>query len=178
MSNSSYFDIAQICLNGHIINGEYRKHPENNQVHCSRCGEKTITSCPSCGNEIKGDETLYTPGHSKGVYGTVKPVTVNEHLFPMGDIPRFCINCGKPFPWTVRDSEQLYAIVDEVKALDPLEKANMKRSIDDLMRDTGIELGKTHLKLFLQKAGKQVFESFKSVLISIISASVRKQIGI
>ena len=45
-----YYDIAQICLNGHVITEKARGAPEFAQKFCKKCGESTITECQSCRN--------------------------------------------------------------------------------------------------------------------------------
>ena len=84
----SWRDTMQVCLNGHVINDGFRKHPEYNKDFCDSCGEKTITSCPNpkCGEAIPGD--LQDTG------------VVAIGFQPSA--PDFCEHCGEAFPWTHR----------------------------------------------------------------------------
>ena len=50
----SYYDVAQICENGHLANVKARTNPVLNQDHCDKCGVPTIMACPSCQTEIRG----------------------------------------------------------------------------------------------------------------------------
>jgi hypothetical protein len=81
--SDSYYDLAQICQNGHVINSMARDYPNSNQDHCDRCGDPTIVACPSCNSGIRGHY------HVPGVIG-----------FSQYTAPAFCYKCGKPFPWT------------------------------------------------------------------------------
>ena len=48
------FDTQQVCLNGHQITDEYYRCPHERKDVCDTCGEKTMHTCPKCGDEIKG----------------------------------------------------------------------------------------------------------------------------
>src|SRR5213080_2664584 len=52
--SQSVYDVAQVCLNGHVTNGFSRSSPEFNETFCSNCGERTITVCPACNHAIRG----------------------------------------------------------------------------------------------------------------------------
>ncbi len=47
-------DTMQVCLSGHVINRSCHSSPLNSKEYCDKCGEKTITSCQSCGKSIPG----------------------------------------------------------------------------------------------------------------------------
>ena len=49
-----WYDIAQICINGHVINSMSKSHPEHNKKFCDKCGAPTITNCPKCNTPIRG----------------------------------------------------------------------------------------------------------------------------
>src|SRR5580704_1635867 len=76
------YDVAQVCLNGHLVNSFAVSQPEHNENFCSMCGEKTISQCPHCKTNIRG---YY---HMLGVTS-----------FLPEDTPAFCHYCGKPYPW-------------------------------------------------------------------------------
>src|SRR5438552_12101327 len=77
------FDVAQICLNGHLINETATTHSENNQPFCEDCGAATVHKCDKCGWLIRG-----------GRIGTA------AQYYPNYWLPGFCISCGEPYPWT------------------------------------------------------------------------------
>jgi len=83
-----YYDCQQVCLNGHQITVRYKEAPENRKAHCPKCGEKTIHQCPDCNHPIKGHH------HFDGVLAVMRT-----------PVPIHCENCGKPYPWTLRNKE-------------------------------------------------------------------------
>jgi len=60
----SDYDVAQICLNGHVIT-ELALKPDYRQDFCSRCGARTITECEACHKGIRGFL------HGSGYLGTI-----------------------------------------------------------------------------------------------------------
>ncbi len=52
--SDGWYDTAQICINGHVINSMSKSHPEHNKKFCDKCGEPTITNCPKCNAPIRG----------------------------------------------------------------------------------------------------------------------------
>src|SRR5690606_9266011 len=92
--------VQQVCLNGHQITDSYNRSPEFRRKHCEKCGAATLHKCQSCSSPIKGDY------HVEGV------ITIGRST----PVPRFCENCGKPFPW----SDLVKSGDDEVTKLDPM----------------------------------------------------------
>lgn len=76
------YDVAQVCLNGHVVNFFAGSQPQHNAKFCSTCGERTIVQCPQCKTQI--------PGHYH-MLGVIS--------FLPDFVPAFCHNCGKPYPW-------------------------------------------------------------------------------
>lgn len=77
-------DIQEVCLNGHQTTDSYHNSPEFRKKFCTTCGEKTIHTCPSCNQGIKG----------KMIYENI--IDFSGHSTPVPDI---CENCGSGFPW-------------------------------------------------------------------------------
>ena len=88
--NRSWYDVMQVCLNGHVITSTAKTNPEDLKKRCPKCGEETITQCPDCHAEIQGYEHI--PGVSYS--GPSTP-------------PGYCHECGEPYPWTERRKQQL-----------------------------------------------------------------------
>ena len=78
MLKLGYYDVAQICMNGHIINERYKESPEHNQEFCDKCGEKTITKCENCGADIRGRYKM--PG-------------IADFRPKQEKVPKYCYNC-------------------------------------------------------------------------------------
>ena len=95
--SGSYYDVAQICENGHVANSMAQKYPGINQEHCDRCGAPTIMACPSCQTAIRG------------YYHVTRVVGFDDYA-----APAFCYKCGNPFPWTAARLRAAEDLADEL----------------------------------------------------------------
>jgi hypothetical protein len=160
MRRDSWYDTAQICLNGHSINSMAVSSPQHNQNFCDKCGAKTIQTCPGCETPIKG---YY---HVLGVFRPSK-------FYPS----KFCHHCGQPYPWTESTIEAAKEYADELEKLTPEEREKLKKSIDDLVQDTPkTELAASKFKQLVTKAGGSTADIFQKVLVNIISETAKKLI--
>jgi hypothetical protein len=75
-------NIAQICMNGHVIVTSVTRYPQFKQPFCTDCGEPTIEECQNCHWPIAG----VGPNAWMGGGGPYQP-------------PKYCAACGKRFPW-------------------------------------------------------------------------------
>ena len=158
--SDSYYDVAQICENGHVANSMARDYPDINQDHCDKCGAPTIMACPSCQTEIRG---FY---HVPGFIG-----------FTNYDAPAFCYKCGKPFPWTDARLRAAEDLADELAGLTSDERESLKKSLHHLIRETpGTPVAETRFKKIMRKAGKDGYEGMRSLLTDVVSDVVRKAI--
>ncbi len=158
--NNSWYDTAQICLNGHVVNSMAGSVPGRNQKFCDKCGEPTITSCQYCTTSIRG---YY---HIQGIFGLC-------NYSP----PSFCHNCGKPFPWTDTAVKAAQELADTLDSLTNEERNNLKRSLDDIVRETPRTTASANkFKRLMAKAGKEAAECFKAILINVASEEARKLI--
>ena len=158
--SDSYYDVAQICENGHVVNSMAHDDPASNQDHCDKCGAPTIMACPSCQTEIRG---YY---HVPGVFGGFNYAA-----------PAFCHKCGKPFPWTAAGLRAAEDLADELDGLTSDDRESLKKSLHDLVRETPrTRVAETRFKTIMQKVGKDGCESMRSLLTDIVSEVVRKTI--
>ena len=156
------YDTAQVCLNGHVTNPRFQKGSIFNVDYCEECGSKTITKCPACNTNIRGH--FHCPG--------VLVLGMGERT-----APKFCHNCGKPYPWTESRLQAVRDYLDELEEFNSEEKAILKDSLDDLVRQTPrTELAIHRLKKFLKKAGVPVYEGLKHVAKEILTEAVKKAI--
>lgn len=156
--DDSYYDLAQICENGHVANSMARDYPVSNRAHCDKCGSRTITTCPACETGIRGEY------HVPGVVG-----------FSRYKAPAFCYKCGKPFPWTSAALCAAEELADEMDALSDDEKESLKKSLPDLVRETPrARLAETRFKRFMKKAGSEGIEGMRGILTDFVSETVRK----
>lgn len=158
---SGYYDVAQICLNGHVVNEYFREYPQHNQDFCDKCGEPTVSTCPSCKTDIRG---YY---HVPGVVGGGG----------MGSAPNFCHKCGKPYPLVDRKIQAISEMADELEELTEDEKDKLRNSLDDIVAETPrTEVASLRMKKILKKLGKESYESIKSILVDIASEAVKKSL--
>jgi len=157
----SYYDAAQICLNGHAVNSRYHESPTRNQDFCDKCGQLTIYKCENCNTEIRGKYNV--PG-----------VCVVDIYTPP---PNFCHKCGEPYPWTAKKMEAFKEMADELDELTPQEKEKLKTSLDDIVAETPkTELAGLKFKKILGKLGKDSYGGVKNILVDIASETVKKSL--
>lgn len=161
----SYYEAAQVCLNGHKINSEAVSSPEHNEKFCSICGAETTTQCPNCKEIIRG--YFHNDAGFLG-YGSSYSV----------DITDFCFNCGKPFPWMEKKIDAAKELIDELDELESDDKEKLKLSLDDIVTDNPRnELASVRIKKILPKIGKPLAEALKTTIISIASEAAKKFLG-
>ncbi len=154
-------DAMQVCLNGHFITANYHKYPEHSQNACTECGAKTITTCLSCNAEIRGsfDLSFYNYGQK--------------------DVPKYCHECGAPYPWTSKRLEAIKMLLDEDEHLDQEAKDRAIEAIPDLVSDTpSTPLAEARWKKLLMKTSKVVGEGIKTILIEVASEAAKKSLGL
>ena len=155
-----YYDVAQICKNGHVINSMARQEPQFNQNFCDKCGEETITACESCNKDIRG---YY---HLQNVIG------VSEI-----DAPSYCYDCGATYPWTQRSLEAAKELADDLDNLTEEEKEALKSSLPDLVKDgPKTVVAKSRFKKLMKKAGADAYDGMRSILVDVVSEAVKKSI--
>jgi len=159
----NWFDTAQICTNGHVINSQSVSKPDFNRQFCSKCGAPTITNCENCNNSIRG---IY---HSRGSMIAPPP---NVTWFPL---PIFCPDCGKPYQWTEAKLKAAQELSDEVDNLSPEERSLLKKSLDDIIRETPeTTVAATRFKRLVAKAGKVAADGFRDILVDVLSETAKK----
>lgn len=156
--SDSHYDLAQICQNGHVTNSMARDYPNSNQEFCDRCGTPTMTACPTCRTDIRG---YY---HIPDVLG-----------FQEYTAPSFCYKCGSPFPWTSAGLAAAEELADELDCLSDDERASLKKSLGDLVRDSPqTPVAETRFKRIMKKVGKEGAEGMRAILTDLVSETVRK----
>jgi hypothetical protein len=149
------YDVAQICLNGHKINSSSRTLPEFNQMFCDRCGEKTITECPSCDTPIRGH------------FGGSMSIRY--------DVPEHCYHCGKAFPWTEgKKAAALELFLLESNA-EPEVASEFEKDLDDIVRGTSrAPVAASRFKKAMAKVGRPVADGIRDIIIDIVSEAAKK----
>ena len=156
MVAESWYDTAQVCLNGHIVNAWSVKAPEQNQKFCTKCGAKTVTSCAGCQAPIRGHlHPSFSPG----------PDTP----------PIYCHNCGRPYPWTEAALKAARDLSDDLDELSDEEKEKLKGTLDDLVKDSHqTAVAAERFKRLLAKAGESAARAFRQVLVDVVSETAKK----
>lgn len=156
---NSYYDIAQVCLNGHTITEMAGDHPEYKRDRCEDCGERTICECQKCNEPIQGY-------YHSGVIGIFEYTP-----------PRFCQKCGEPFPWIATKLETAKEIVDMMDSLNQQEKEDLKSSIIELVKETAkVSIAKVKLKRYLKKVDSDISDGLNEVLVDVLSEELGKSI--
>ncbi len=92
-------------------------------------------------------------------------------------LPIFCPDCGKPYPWTETALKAAQELSDELENLSPEERDLLKKSIDDIIRDTPqTTVAATRFKRLVAKAGPVAAEGFKKILWDIATEFAKRQI--
>lgn len=155
-----WWDVAQICLNGHIVNQRVIEDRDHCQPFCDRCGRATITACRRCSAPIRGEY------HAPTVY-----------FLDAIQLPAYCLACGAPYPWTEQRVLAAKEFADEIEHLKPHERELLKVSIDELLTDTPrTEIAIVRFKRLVAKAGEDAGVGLREILVSVVSEAVKRAI--
>ena len=147
-------DYAQICENGHIINDSVNKNPQNNAKYCKMCGAIVIERCEACNAPIKGQY------YKQGKLGYENIETIQ--------LPKFCDECGEPYPWTKAEIEAMEELV-ALSELDEEEKKEFCRAIKDVISENPkTRTAAIKIKKYVDKVGGIVKEEMVKILTTIM----------
>jgi hypothetical protein len=153
------YDVAQICLNGHVTNDGIQQFPQGNKKFCPKCGEATTIACPNCGHPIRGD------------YISDLVVVMGHHY----RAPAYCENCGKPYPWTERTKTAAEQLAKQLPGLSDAERGEISDSLDDLVTDTPkSKPAALKVKTLLAKAGGEAAGMLRDLVVAVSSEAVKK----
>jgi hypothetical protein len=146
------YDVAQLCLNGHIITEHHNRYPQFRQKFCQKCGRETIHQCTHCGTPIRGD--YYVEGF----------IGMGQEM----EVPSFCLACGKPYPWTTGRILAAQALAEEVGGLNDADRIMLKASIEQIATDTPMtEVAVIRIKKLLPKIAKESVGAMRRLLIDV-----------
>ncbi len=156
-----WYDSAQICLNGHVVNIAIKATPEHSAKFCKICGQPTVTACSACKTDIRGKHFM------KGVW------SLSDRI----PLPRFCETCGNPYPWTQAKMKAAEDLAGSIDSLSDEDRSNLKSSVGEIVKDTPqTTVAAARLKKLMKKAGKGATEGFKNILTDIVSEAAKKMI--
>lgn len=157
------YDVAQVCVNGHTITSRAAGKPELLSKACPECGAKTITTCPECNTRIRGEYDV------EGIWILGSTFTV----------PKYCHNCGSPYPWTKSKLEAITMLLDEDENLDFGTKCRAIEVLPDLLAETPkTELAAARWKKLLSGTSKFVGDSIRSIFVEIGAEVALKLLGL
>ncbi len=155
-----YYQLGQICLNGHPITGSADAYPEFAKNFCPDCGQATITKCLKCEVNIQG--SYYAPG------------VLSYRGY---ESPAFCHNCGSPYPWTEEKLKAAQELIYEDEELSDDQKEILNKTLPDLVSETPrTQLAATRFKKIVNKAVNFTGEGLKQILIEIAAESAKKML--
>jgi hypothetical protein len=131
------YDVAQVCLNGHVANFFAVSQPHHNENFCSTCGERTIVQCSHCKTKIRGHY------HMAGAISFLPDVP-----------PPFCHNCGKPYPWMEDRLQTAKELLDHDDKLTLEEREKLWSLLRYVMSDPKSDLAPAKKRLIEINLGK------------------------
>jgi hypothetical protein len=158
---SEGYDVAQICLNGHVINSMAATSRSHNKNFCDECGAATITECKHCQSRIKGKYHL--PG-------------VVSLCFDF-NAPKFCDNCGNMNPWTETQLQVTKELIELAEQLNESEKNELAVNIEELVKESPkVPIAQIKVKKLLSKVDNNISQSIHDALSEIISETIQQNI--
>ena len=137
-----------------------RSNPQKSQAFCSVCGAETSQECPECSTPIRG----YLHRRSVIVGGEYER-------------PKYCHNCGKPYPWTILAIESAIELFVDDVGMQAVKDANLEETVTALTTDTPkTPLAIARFKRFITQATAATIESVQGILVELISEAVKKKI--
>jgi len=155
----SWYDVAQICLNGHVVNEKSKELPERNKKFCDRCGAVAVTECQNCGAPIPG--YYHEPG-------LIRPEAAYI-------APAFCPHCGAGFSWIESRLQAARELAQEMEGLSDEEKETLLMSLEHVVKDTPkTALACMQLKKLFDKAGQGTNDLFREIFHDFIGKTAGK----
>jgi hypothetical protein len=145
---------AQICENGHPISKFVENESDKLCSHCPECGAITQLTCKHCNSKIHGF-------HPTDFYIYV--------------VPKYCYNCGNPYPWIENAIETAKQIIELDETLNQTEKDDFKSTLPDLISETPkTPLAGIKLKKYFKKLGEASKPAIRQFIIDWTVTYVKK----
>jgi len=156
-----------VCRTGHIIAESLQHSPAHRQQNfCELCGEPAFFLCPKCEAPIRGDYEKGDEMDDIWEGGAFRPY--------LQDLPRYCYNCGTPYPWTDQAIAELAALTEEAPNLSREERAEVSAAVQDIVKETPRKDDAMDvLQELFQKAGGTFWEEAKDILARVTAYCMR-----
>jgi hypothetical protein len=162
-SGEPYYDIAQVCVGGHMVNYHSLETPQHDKPFCPSCGRPTTKECQNCHAQIQGE---YQVPNSTAVF-------VGFSAPERG--PNFCHACGSSYPWTEEAIESAQLLAEELDMLDEPDRQALAMLIPDLVHEGPRTAAATvRFRRLVAKAGEAVPGLMKDLLVNVAAESARR----
>lgn len=165
---------SSICENGHLESSILEYKEVCKLPHCRECGKLLIDSCPKCNSKIIGGYVW-----SRTDYDHVGDPIYKEFKEKNNYIPKYCYQCGSPYPWTekkLNDFKEILELQNEEITLDLQSKIfeTVKELVSE--KDPETSLGITKLGLLLKKLpSKEIIINTLSEILSSAAMNYLKK---
>lgn len=158
-----YYDVGQVCVNGHAVTGNVRRSPQFSEKFCSKCGAETVTQCGHCRAAIRGE------------YEVDGAAVIGFAYLP----PSYCHECGVPYPWRAKEIEAAEELIDLADHLTDSERAALKADLSSLtVQSPRTEVAIVRMRQFLTRAKNEAGPAMRTLLTSIATDAVKKSLGL
>lgn len=117
-----WYDIMQVCTQGHQITAYLKSQPESGRKFCEECGASTIFACPACNQPVLGYRHIAGVLSTRGV-----------------PVPKRCGSCGAAYPWTVPPEARTFSQL--LSSFDACIRTDCPFSLYSLCKDAYAALG-------------------------------------
>lgn len=159
--DEGYFLGARICLNGHDVCSTvgWDDHRAEER-YCKECGAEVVHACPSCGKDIQGS--------------FFDPMFVGAFSY---DVPKYCISCGAPYPWTQSAIEAVKELAELDDMLTEEDAEALGSAVADSMSDNPkTKVAVVRIKKILGKAGKATADAIRDIVVDVASEAAKKML--
>jgi hypothetical protein len=155
------YDVAQICLNGHIVTTTAVWEPHTRPEFCRDCGQRTIVKCNACHRQIQGAYWV------ADMYPYPIKVVIRA--------PGFCHGCGVAYPWTQAKFQAARDLAMELEGLEPQERERMAASFPDLIADTPqTPVAATRVRRMFEKIGQGANDVLGKLVVDLATEAAKK----
>ena len=156
------YDVARVCLNGHLINDSVRRNPGRSTQKCVQCGADAIEVCPECNEPLRGDY------HSELV---LRAISTYRRA-------TYCGRCGEALPWlsaSLKSSRELL----ELSGVEESVVESLMGQLQHLVADTPqTEVATERWRRFLARSGDGTAKLLRKVLANIVTDAVKSDLGL